>query len=296
VIIHTAAQGTDAWRNVRCAIPTASKFHVLMTAEARKGKLTAGARSYMLDLLAEWAIGAPLDNTPSGGFIGRGTELEDEAKRHYEFTREADIEPVGFITTDDGNVGCSPDGLISSDGLIEVKCYSLQNHISALLQSDTEHIAQVQGCLWVSGRQWCDRVYWNPLLKPVVVRFERDEEYIADLDGAVHAFLAHIEAAKFRLLDLGCQPAIARGPETPLPAPQTVADALGHPPEPPEPSSSEMAMKMADRYLALSDDQREQIKMEFMLSEGHLEQSIESLPVKMLADLNAAILLNESGI
>jgi hypothetical protein len=122
------------------------------------------------------------------------------------------------------------------------------------------------------------------------------DDIVRDLGSALAAFQEKLCCIKARLLDLGCQPAIARGPETPLPAPQTVADALGHPPEPPEPSRREIAAQMGERYLALSDEQREQIKLEFMLSEGQIGHSIESLPVKMLADLNAAILLNESGI
>lgn len=205
MIVHgNIQQGSREWRELRAGIPTASEFAVLMTAEARKGKLTKGAASYMHKLLGEWMLDDWIEDGASGGFVGRGKEMEEEAKAHYEFTRDTYIEPIGFVTTDDERIGCSPDGFIGVDGLIEVKCYSLQNHIGALLQADSEHQAQVQGGLWITERVWCDRLYYNPLLPPVTVRFERDDDYIADLQNAVLIFLGHLEAAKARLIEMGC--------------------------------------------------------------------------------------------
>ena len=244
MIVHSAKQGTPEWAAARAGIPTASKFHVLMTAEARKGKLTAGAAAYLHEKLAEWVLGQPLDDGVLGGFAARGTALEDEGIADYQFRREIVVERVGLITNDAGTVGASVDGLVGGDGVVEVKCYELKKHIAALLKSDDSHLAQIQGGLWITERSWCDRVYYNPILPAVTIQVKRDDDYIADLCRAVNYFLGHLEAAKTKLLSLGVKPRIpAQGPEAALPGTQGGGDRPGHAPEAPEaPGASRAAM------------------------------------------------------
>jgi hypothetical protein len=206
MIVHDVRQGSPEWLAVRCGIPTASKFGVLMSKEARTGKLTDGARTYRNHLLAEWVIGRSLDDGMGGGFLARGTQLEPEAIARYEWEREITVERSGFITLDDGSAGCSLDGLAGEDGIVEAKNYALVHHIDALLQTDREHYPQIMGGLWISGRQWCDRIYHSPVLPQVVLRFERDGEYIAKLAEAVGYFNGHLAEGKAELVRLGCKP------------------------------------------------------------------------------------------
>ena len=180
---------------------------MLTTTKARKGELTVGSRTYLCRLLAEWIEGKPIEDVPSGGFMGRGTAMEPEARAWYSFSREVEVVEVGFITNDAGTIGCSLDGIVGIDGTIENKCKSLENHIQALLESDAEHVPQIQGGLWLAERDWCDRIYYNPAVPPIVVRIVRDDDYIAELADAVGKFLAHVEAGKAKLLALGCKPA-----------------------------------------------------------------------------------------
>ena len=58
----------------------------------------------------------------------------------------------------------------------------------------SEHVAQVQGSLWVTGRQWWDFVSYSPGLPPLITRVERDEPYIATLAKAVDAFNEELDA------------------------------------------------------------------------------------------------------
>jgi hypothetical protein len=58
----------------------------------------------------------------------------------------------------------------------------------------TEHIAQVQGGLWITGRKWWDFTSYSRGLPPLIVRVERDEEYIAKLAAAVDAFNQELDS------------------------------------------------------------------------------------------------------
>lgn len=203
MIIHDVIQGSPEWITLRLGMPTASQFHRIIT--PRTGKPSSQADGYLRELLVEWALGVPADSTDSQ-WMQRGREQEDAALAWYEFTRDVQVIPAGFVTIDRGDIGCSPDGLVGTGG-IEVKTLSAKNHVGALLgDTDDGYHAQVQGCMWITERSWWDRIWWHHLLPPVVVRVERDEEFIAKLDSAVDNFCTNLEAAKQRLLDAGVSP------------------------------------------------------------------------------------------
>lgn len=201
MIVLDLAQGSDEWRKVRLGIPTASQFGKLITAKTTKPSSQADA--YMDELLAEWALGAPLEDGDSL-WMERGKEMEAEAALYYEMVRDIDTIPVGFVLRDDGLVGCSPDRLVGDDGLLEIKVPSAKIHMRYLRTQAVEddYRPQVQGQLWICGRQWLDLLSFNPELPSVIIRCERDEAFIAALTGIVEAFVVRLEAAKVRLAAL----------------------------------------------------------------------------------------------
>lgn len=200
--ILNCKQGSDEWLQARCGIPTASQFGRIM---GSKRTLLAGSATYRNELLAEWLCGQPLE-TPASQFMARGTALEAKARADYAFNQDADLVQVGFILRDDGATGCSPDALVGTDGLLEIKCLSLVNHVGAMLDADEDYMQQVQGQMWIAERAWCDRLYFHPILPPVIKRIERDEKYIADLSKCVDLFIAGLAEAKDRLRAAGCVP------------------------------------------------------------------------------------------
>ena len=114
--------------------------------------------------------------------------MEQEARDLYAMVRDVDPQQVGFMRR--GDAGASPDSLIGHDGLLEIKTKTPHLQIEALLADrlPPEHVAQVQGQLWISCRQWLDFVSYWPGLPLLVVRVERDEAYIASLSQAVADF------------------------------------------------------------------------------------------------------------
>jgi hypothetical protein len=119
--------------------------------------------------------------------------MEDEARTLYQFMADVDCERVGFIRS--GRKGASPDSLVGSNGLVEIKTKLPHLMIETLLRGEfpPEHKAQCQGQLWVSEREWIDiAVYW-PGLPLFVTRATRDEPYIREMSDAVDAFNAELD-------------------------------------------------------------------------------------------------------
>ena len=203
MITHNVTQGSEEWRRLRIGVPTASEFHRILTPT---GKPSKSAEPYLCSLLGELMMGRPLD-APSFPWMQRGHDLESDAANWYELQCDIATTIVGFCTTDDGRIGASPDRLVGDDGLLEIKCPSPDVHVRYLLfpdrSVDSEYRVQVQGQLYVTGRQWCDIVSYHPELPSVIVRVERDEEYIATLRSALTAFCESLAEGKAQLLDRG---------------------------------------------------------------------------------------------
>ena len=105
--------------------------------------------------------------------IERGIELEDEARSLYQIQTNRQVKTVGFIKMSP-LIGCSPDGLVDEDGLVEYKCRNNLNHFKRILgyPIEREHQAQMQMQLFITGRKWNDYVCYNrnfPLDKQLII-------------------------------------------------------------------------------------------------------------------------------
>jgi len=188
MIIHQVVQGSSEWLRLRMGKPTASEFDKILTPT---GKPSSQKDGYIDKLSAELMLGQPLDG-PSMPWMDRGKELEGEARSFYALVSGNEVEQVGFCTTDDGRIGASPDGLISADGGLELKCPSAPVHAGYLFHEhgigSAYHI-QIQGCLFVCEREWWDSVSYFPGLPQALIRHTRDEECIGKLREQLDVFL-----------------------------------------------------------------------------------------------------------
>jgi hypothetical protein len=175
-------QNTPEWLAARLGIPTASRFKdVLAKGEGKTRK------RYMLDLAGERLTGEPVESF-SNAHMERGKAMEDEARDLYMFMTDAEPRGVGFIRN--GDKGCSPDSLIGDNGGLEIKTKLPALQIECILADKlpSEHVAQVQGFLWVAEREWVDFVSYWPRLPLFVKRVYRDEPYIKTLAEEVQRF------------------------------------------------------------------------------------------------------------
>lgn len=193
-------QGSPEWLQARLGIPTASCFDRIITPKTLK--LSAQRFTYRNQLLAEWLLGYPIDWSGSSQFMERGTAMEPRARAYYEFQNDVEVDPIGFCLRDDEKVGGSPDGLVGDNGLLEIKCPAIHTHIGYLIDPEAFAAAyrhQVQGYLYLTGRAWADLLSYNPELPAVVVRVERDPEFVDALDESLNAFVEELEEAQAAL-------------------------------------------------------------------------------------------------
>ncbi|RUW99079.1 exonuclease [bacterium M00.F.Ca.ET.141.01.1.1] len=184
--IFDCEQGSSEWFTCRAGIPTASKFATVMA----KGEGKTRSK-YMRQLAGELLTGEPMESftTPH---MERGKTMEDEARETYAFIHDADIRRVGFIRN--GDKGASPDSLVGDEGGIEIKTALPDIQIERLMggKLPPEHKAQVQGNIWISGREWWDFVSYWPKLPMLTVRVFRDDIYIANMSAEIDAFNAEL--------------------------------------------------------------------------------------------------------
>lgn len=198
-IHNDVLQGELAWELLRLGKPTASDFKALLTPQfvARKGE---GVKTFLAEKVAEAWFGRPLPRIGAWA-MEQGTILEDFARPFYELTFNEAVKTVGFITSDDGRCGCSPDGLIGDDGGLELKCPLLKTHIRYILEGELpeEYVTQVHGSLYVSGRKWWRFMSYYRNAPPFVLTIERDEAIMQKIDAALKAFYIQFDAAMLKL-------------------------------------------------------------------------------------------------
>lgn len=199
MIVHNVSQRTVDWARLHVGIPTASGFGNLLTPEfkIREGEMP---RSYLHLKIAEAWRGCPVIDLNTFS-VEQGDIVEGEARPFFELETNQKVREVGFITTDDGKVGCSPDGLIGDDCGLEIKCPSVQMHVKYLFDDvlPREYAAQVHGSMYVTGfSQWTFLSYRRDF-PPFIIQVERDDSIIAKIGEALERFYENFEAAKSKM-------------------------------------------------------------------------------------------------
>lgn len=187
-------QGSPAWHQARCGRATVSCYSDILA----KGKGITREK-YLRKVVAERMTGKPIE-TFHNGHMDRGEEQEPYGRMAYEALTGHFVDEVGFIPHPTLMTGCSPDGLIGSDGGLEGKSVIPTVQIETVLRGGypPEHKPQIQGSLWITARQWWDFFSYSPdmpgRLQLYVFRVVRDENYIATLATEVAAFLGEVDA------------------------------------------------------------------------------------------------------
>lgn len=196
----TFPQYSDEWWAARRGVPTASEFGNIIT--PAKGQYAAAADTYINQLIADKfdPCYGPKDEFATAA-MRNGTILEPEARRFYEFERDAEVKQIGFCMSDDRRWGSSPDGL-TAEGALELKCPTMAVHVGYLRDGvlPPKYLAQCHGHLIVTGREYVDFMSYCFGLPPLLVRVEPDEfttklrECLDRFWGEYQEALAKIEA------------------------------------------------------------------------------------------------------
>lgn len=199
----TIIQGSPEWFAQRLGKVTASRLADVM-AKAKAGE-AAGRANYRAELVAERLTGKQQEGFTNAA-MKWGTECEPLARAAYEAE-------FGLLVVETGMVehptiamsGASPDGLVSIDGLLEIKCPETKSHIDTVLSGEApaKYIPQMQWQMACTGRAWCDFVSFDPRLPPNVQMFVRrvlrDDDLIQTYEAEVRKFLAEVDSVVDRL-------------------------------------------------------------------------------------------------
>jgi len=181
MILHIIEQKSEEWKEIRKGKLTASNFSKILT---KTGKLSSQYIDVIYENLSELHTFED-EYHPTNFYMERGIELEEDAILNYESISGNIVDKVGFIESECGMFGVSPDGLVGNDGLIEIKCLIQKKHIALLLGEHKEidtYMPQIQFQLFISKRKWVDFVSYNPDFidrnkRIFIKRIFIDEEY-----------------------------------------------------------------------------------------------------------------------
>ena len=195
--VTTSPQRTDAWFADRLGHVTASRLNDLR-AKIKSGE-AASRRNYRMELVCERLTGRR-EESFNNAAMQWGTDQEPAARMAYELATENWVEEVGFCRHSSIQwFGASPDGFIGHAGLIEIKCPNTATHIEYLLsgKAPEKYHNQMQSQMACTGRDWVDFVSFDPRLPEdmqlFIVRLERDNKFIEEMEADVQAFLAEVE-------------------------------------------------------------------------------------------------------
>lgn len=194
-------QRSDEWFTERAGKITGSMMHVVMLERdrepfksgPRKGQPKPPPKAltdYAHQLAAERLTGKPRRQIKAAA-LQWGQDVEPAAVGAYQAETGSIVTLCGFVQHPTHDfIGASPDFLVDDDGGGEVKSpESTEVHLATLLEGlPPEHLEQIQGGLWVTGRQWWDFVSYHPDfpagLRLYVQRIVRDEAFITRLEAA----------------------------------------------------------------------------------------------------------------
>lgn len=192
-IIETCEQGSLEWLDMRLGKVTASRVADVMS----KGRGTAPSKtseSYMMELIAEALTGRSKPFFENDA-MKWGTETEPQARAMYSVNNDfVEVKEVAFVEHNN-QIGISPDGFVGENGLFEAKCPNTTTQLKRALSDDysKDYKPQIQMQLWVTEREWCDFVSFDPRLDCDAAYLEqrvfRDEEYIEEMKVKVYAFV-----------------------------------------------------------------------------------------------------------
>lgn len=150
-------------------------------------------------LAAERTAGIDPDGTFVNRDMFRGVMVEAPAREKYAEHYGVEVTECGFLVLEENghSIGVSPDGLVGDDGGIEIKSPRHRSHLRTAANGEvpSEHMAQIQTALMVSGRKWWDLVSYSPGMRLWVKRVLPDADWFRAIRTAVAALEDEIARA-----------------------------------------------------------------------------------------------------
>ena len=190
-------QGTPEWFQMRLGKVTASRVADIL-AKTKTGP-SASRQNYLIELALQRTTGI-IQESYSNAAMEWGTQTEPQARVAYEVRTNNFVDQLAFV--DHPSIawfGCSPDGLVSDRGLVEIKCPNSPTHWEYFKakKAPNKYVIQMQAQMAVTGRDWCDFVSFDPRMPDrsqlLIAQVPKDPEFILFMETEIKQFLSEVE-------------------------------------------------------------------------------------------------------
>ncbi len=197
MIIINCKQGSEGWLNEKVGKPSASNASKIVTNAGKQSKQREG---YLYELAGERITGKKEEGY-SNKNMEVGIERELESRTYYEIINDVDVAEVGVIYKDEEKKFlCSPDGLVLKPGAephlgLEMKNVIPKTQVKYLLTNTlpSEYLSQIQFSLYITGFKFWDFLSYVPGMKPLIIRVERDENFLTSLEFELSLFCKELD-------------------------------------------------------------------------------------------------------
>lgn len=207
-------QNTDEWFAVKVA-----KFSASSASDLLMDKTTKGYSGLISRIAEERITGERCENNQFKGnwATERGHELEPIARNDYEFRTLTKVDIVGVVELNEWTL-CSPDGLIGSDKLHQIKCpiFSTQKKYLEIVNSmkskytdneimrkiDFGYYKQMQFELYCCDRDVNVFTSFHPNLRSIDLNIVRDKSIIEDIIKRLDEATSEVKEEVKRIINL----------------------------------------------------------------------------------------------
>lgn len=191
--VHNAKQGSQEWFMLKLGVISASNAAKVVAKKDSETRLT-----YMSELVSQVCTGD--QEEINSKYLDWGNQYESAARSSYEFQEGVLVTQVPFVFKDDKHrEGCSPDGIVTNEKGVEIKCpYNPVHYIKFLTEDKikSEYDWQTQYTLRVMDADEWDFVQYHPNMKksPLkVLNVKRNDEKQKTFDDAVPQFISDMD-------------------------------------------------------------------------------------------------------
>lgn len=182
-------QNTDEWELARKGRVTASMIDKVLAAKHTKGRF-----EYMTNLILD--LEGVADFKDEAPWFLKGKKYERDALGWYQVESDQVVHQTGFVLHDDYNwLGCSPDGLVGNDGMVEMKYRSTPTTFETARTKPLTRAYeyQMQCQMGICDRKWIHYVNYyrnesGTQEQGHIRLIERDDGKIRELEEAAMIF------------------------------------------------------------------------------------------------------------
>ncbi len=196
-VMNQAPQQSGAWFQERLGCLTASRMREAMSFK-RDGTETQERYKLKIEIVAERMTSILVPHFLTDA-MQWGLDHEEEAKLALQQVLDIDLQPCGFFPHPTiENLGATPDALIRTDAVLEVKAPTTKTHISWLLANEvpTEYKPQLLLQLICTGRRVAHFLSYDPRVqkRPMLYKlFAPTQQERDKVEQAAIQFLNEVE-------------------------------------------------------------------------------------------------------